>query len=361
MNYRDFGLQFDPFAHLDSTKDARLYEYLVIPKMVEVVWDDAPVAIFAQPGGGKSALRTYIEKAYRRTRGVKLPVTYIPSIYSSHPNFHDDGLKQALARSIFIYIISYPELFLQFSQAQQEKTIQLFTHLPFDLNFLLDVSQSATSIAEIEQFLGIGAISGIQKPGQAHYEMIELIRNHRTRSTTDVTICQLFEQARDIFEIKSFHVLVDGLDGFIETTPRETLIAWVEPLLALADVLIKQNIYLKLFIPLTLADFPETHPISSLQTAVLEWDADLLAEVIQRRLYIASGGAFNSLDALSIPGLRNVEFHLAQQLDFENKLPRQIIKAVRFLLERASQNPDHYIHYNDVYTGEANDVQTICA
>ena len=107
-SYQDFGLKFNPFMGLDSTKDAHLQEYLVIPKTVEIAWGDAPVAILAQPGGGKSALRSYTEMTYRGTRGVKLPVTYVPNTYSKEPDSHFVALRQSLARSVLIYLISYP-------------------------------------------------------------------------------------------------------------------------------------------------------------------------------------------------------------------------------------------------------------
>ena len=52
---------------------------------------------------------------------------------------------------------------------------------------------------------------------------------------------------------------------------------------------------------------------------------------------------------------RSVELHLARQLNAEQKLPRQIILKTRRLLERAQQNTDGVIHYEDVFE-EARDV-----
>jgi hypothetical protein len=353
MDIRNFGLLFDPFKHLDSTKDAHLYEYLVIPKTVEVAWEDAPMAIFARPGGGKSALRQYTENSLRKTRGVKLPVTYVPSSYRAGTEFHEIGLKQALAKAIFIYLISYPDLFLQFSRDKQIKTIEILAYLPFELDFLLDILQRATTIIEIEQLLGVGALSYIEEPGQAHKQMITIIQeSHIEPSKTNALL--LFKQAREIFEIKNFHVLIDGLDGFIETSANSGLMNWVLPILQQSSDWAKHEIYLKFFLPFTLTDLSKFIPIPGLSTAALEWDTGLLADVIRRRLYVASNGAFDSLDALSIPGLRNVELQVARQLD--EKLPRAMIKKVRLLLEKASQNADGYI--NDmVLVEEKNNVQ----
>ena len=354
INCQDFGLRFNPFSYLDSTQDVHLYEYFVIPKTVEIAWGDAPCAIFAQPGGGKSALRAYTEKIYQGTRGVKLPIAYVPATYSPEPDFHFTGLKTALARSILIYLISYPDLFLQFSKKEQEKAAQLLFYLPYDLDFLFNFIQKAASINEIERLLGVGAISGIQKPGLAHQEMLKTIGSIQIRQEKDISVLDLLAQAREVFNITSFHILTDGLDGFIETTSKAALLRWIAPLFSQAEAWARQNIYLKFFFPLILTDFPEIHAIPGIQTAALEWDNGLLAEVIRRRLYVASGGAFDSLDAHSVPGLRNVEFQLARQLDAEHKLPREMILSVRHLLETVSLYEDRYIHDTDVIAREGN-------
>jgi hypothetical protein len=350
-----FGFQFDPFTHLDSTKDARLYEYLVIPKTVEIAWGDEPAAILARPGGGKSALRAYTEQVYRGTRGVKLPITYIPETYSTESQFHFLGLQRALARALLIYLISYPDVFLQLSSEPQSKTKSLLSFLPYDFDFLLSVLEGTDSVSEMEQLLGVNALSGIQKIGESHQRMTRQLRVAPAAPLHSLTIDILLAHAREIFEIDSFHILVDGLDGFVETTPPEALSQWLAPLMEFAEIWKKQKIYLKFFLPVSMAEFPHIARHRGIRTATLNWDDSLLAEVIRRRLYVASQGAFDSLDAISTPDLRNIELHLARQLNAEQKLPRQIILKTRHLLEKAQQNPDWVIHYEDVFE-EARDV-----
>ncbi|GJQ53400.1 MAG: hypothetical protein HKUEN02_22470 [Anaerolineaceae bacterium] len=111
-----FGFAFDPFEYLDSTKDAHLQEYLIIPKTVEIALSDQPVAIFAQPGGGKSELRIYTENFYKESRGIRFPVTYVPDDYSTENDFHFIGIKKSLASAAFMYLASYPDLFFALSQ-----------------------------------------------------------------------------------------------------------------------------------------------------------------------------------------------------------------------------------------------------
>jgi hypothetical protein len=332
--FQTFGLLFDPFQYLDSTKDARLHEYLVVPKTVEIAWGDESAAILAQRGGGKSALRVYTEQVYRGTRGVKLPITYIPETYSPDPECHFSGIRRSLARSLLIYLISYPDVFLRLAKLDQEKTKSLLSFLSYQFDFLLDVLEHADAIQEIEQLLRVNALSGIQKFGQSHRRLFACLKETRFHPLTTHDITLLLQETRQIFDVSAFHILLDGLDGFIETTSPEKLYSWLKPLMMMVKPWAAQKIYLKFFLPISVADFASFDP-GEIRTATLLWDDSLLAEVIRRRLYVASQGAFDSLDAVSAPNLRNVELHLARQLCEREKLPRLMIRQTRALLEKA--------------------------
>ncbi len=347
MFQHDWGLQFDPFAHLDSTRDANLYKYLVIPKAVEIAWEEAPIAILSQPGAGKSALRLYTEMVYGGTRGVKLAVPYIPDTFDASPEFHFFALRGALARAVANYILSYPDSFLQFNEKKKREIKSLLVYLPFDLDFFLEIAQSSMSLAELETQLGVRSISGIERIGKAHVEMFKILR-HLVVGQAEQGLPELFEQVREIFSIKTLHILMDGADGFIETTDNQALVNWIRPLIDSVEDWGKRQTYLKFFLPLDLSNYAETFTHAGVQTATLNWDDSLLAEVIRRRLYVASGGAFDSLDALSTPDLRNVELRLAQQIPATHKTPRRMIRQTVNLFARASQNADGCITALDI-------------
>jgi hypothetical protein len=90
-----------------------------------------------------------------------------------------------------------------------------------------------------------------------------------------------------------------------------------------------------------------------LRAAALTWDDNLLAEVVRRRVFVASRGAFDSLDAVSAPDLRNVELALARQLGEKEKLPRQIIMKCRRLLHKVTTAQREWIMPEDLLNGEA--------
>lgn len=347
MIRHDWGLLFNPFEHLDSTRDKNLFKYLVIPKAVEIAWEDAPIAILSQPGAGKSALRLYTEMVYGGTRGVKLAVTYIPDTFDLSPEFHFLALRGALARAVANYIISYPDVFLQFTQKKQNEVKAILAHLPFDLDFFLEIAQHSISLSELEDSLGVRSISGIDRIGKAHVEAFKIL-HHLRADKVEHNLTDLFAQVCDIFAIKSVHILMDGADGFIETTNNQALVEWMAPLLDIAEHWGKQHIFIKFFLPLDLSYYLTSFSRAGVQAATLVWDDSLLAEVIRRRLYVASGGGFDSLDALSTPDLRNVELRLAQQIPATHKTPRRIIRKTVDLLARASQNADGCIHAQDM-------------
>lgn len=328
---RNLGFRFNPFEHLDSTKDAHLQEYLVIPKAVEIALSDQPVAIFARPGGGKSALRMYTANFYKDSRGVRFPLTYVPETYSTGANFHFEGIKRSLARAAFIYLVSYPELFFDLSLRKKQKLKRLLLEIPLGLDFNLHVLSESRFLSDLEQALDAQAFSTIPRLDSRHHKLARELEKETPYKSLSLEDC--FALLNDAFGVKSIHILVDGLDGFIETQSTQALMTWIEPILNLLDTWNKENIYIKFFLPLDISDAPELTNSCTLCLAALTWDDNLLAEVVRRRVFVASSSAFDSLDAISSPDVRNVELTLAHQLGGKEKLPRQIIRRSRELLQ----------------------------
>jgi len=66
------------------------------------------------------------------------------------------------------------------------------------------------------------------------------------------------------------------------------------------------------------------------RTSTIQWTLALLAEVIRRRVYVASEGAFSSLDAVASPALRDIETILAKVVFL---IPREILVLTRRVIE----------------------------
>jgi hypothetical protein len=327
-----FGFKFDPFEHLDSTKDAHLQEYLVIPKAVEIVLSDQPVAVFAQPGGGKSALRIYTSNVYKDSRGIKFPLTYVPETYSIEPKTHFQGIRRALASAVFLYLISYPDLFFVFKSKYRQQIKSILLDLPFGLDYNLSALSVSRFVLDIEQTLGVSTHSGFHSLDQKHQQLSRELEK-QSYSSKPMVVEECFEVLRGAFGTKSIHILMDGLDGFMETRSSPALLAWIKPLLDILDEWEKQNIYIKFFLPMDISDAPALVNLNTLRSATLAWDDNLLAEIIRRRIFVASRGNFDTLDAISSPDVRNIELTLVRELGLKEKLPRQVILQGKKLLQ----------------------------
>jgi hypothetical protein len=347
-----FGFAFDPFEHLDSTKDAHLQEYLIIPHAVKITLSDQPVAIFAQPGGGKSALRMYAANFYRDSRGLKFPLTYAPETYSNAPRFHFQGIQRAIARAAFMYLASYPHLFFALTPPIKQTIKTLLLDIPFGLDFHLRALTESRFLSDLEQALGAPAFSNLPELGGAHRQLARDLEKE-TAFPKSLVLEDCFALLTDAFGTQSIHILIDGLDGFIETHASQALLAWIEPLLNVLEDWNRKNIYLKFFLPMDISDAPALTEQGVLRAAALTWDDNLLAEVVRRRVFVATRGAFDSLDAVSAPDLRNVELTLARQLGPKEKLPRQIILKCRTLLHKVTTFQREWIMPEDLLNGEA--------
>lgn len=344
----NLGFRFDPFEHLDSTRDVHLQEYLIIPKAVEIALSDQPVAIFAQPGGGKSALRIYTENFYRESRGIRFPVTYVPDDYSTENDFHFKGITKSLASAAFLYLASYPDLFFALNPGDKRKLKRLLLELPLGLGFNLQTLRDSRFLSDLERSLGTSAFSSLPRLNRAHHQLARELEDESPSQSHSLE--DDFALLNDVFGARSIHLLVDGLDGFMETQSPQALLAWIEPLLNTLDTWEKKNIYLKFFLPMDISDAPALTNLRTLRAAALTWDDHLLAEVIRRRVFAASSGAFDSLDAISAPDLHNVELSLARQLGEKEKLPRQIILKCQDLLRNVIQSNKIEILPEDLFS-----------
>lgn len=343
-----FGFLFNPFEHLDSTKDAHLQEYLVIPPAVQNTLSDQSVAVFAQPGGGKSALRIYTANFYKDSRGVRFPITYVPEDYSTKSDFHFDGIKGSLARAAFLYLASYPDLFFDLSSEYKKQLKGLLLDLPFGLDFNLRLLTESRFLSDLEAALGSPAFSSLPGLDRAHRQLARELEKETPPTSLALEDC--FTLLHKAFGAKSVHILVDGLDGFMETQSPQALLTWIEPLLSVLEGWEKKNIYLKFFLPLDISDAPALTNSRSLRAVSLTWDDNLLAEVVRRRVFVASRGAFDSLDAVSAPDVRNVELTLARQLGEKDKLPRQIILKSQNLLHKVITSNRTEISSEDLFS-----------
>lgn len=336
------GFRFDPFQHLEASADPHLGEYIVGHETFAITWDDTPALIFARAGGGKTAMRIYAARACWVGLGGShpFPIPYVLPNYvvADHPislDAHMRGLLQATAAALLIGLAFRPERFLALNTTDRRAlTAILQRTLPGPLSHYLDMMREASTPLALSALVDRAYVLP-DPPNQRM--LLDLCAALDDAASPDSISPDL---PKDLFErlvefilgplnFRSIFLLVDGVDAFPETMADPAAAAeCVTSLLAQATAWTEQRIFLKCFLlietqaPLA-AQLPYVLP--KIRQASLVWTPMLLAEVIRRRVYVASGGEFGSLDALAGPALRDVETTLVKSIP---PLPREALVLV---------------------------------
>jgi hypothetical protein len=158
-----------------------------------------------------------------------------------------------------------------------------------------------------------------------------------------VEICweAFLKVVRNILQVPAIYILLDGLDS-TDSTSNDPFAA-VQVIASLLDEAPRwayEKTYFKAFVPIeTRVPLEKEFPNILSQSQVIEiiWTPALLAEVVRRRVYVASRGEFGSLSMLASPGLRDIEFTLAKEV---HPLPREMLALTHRVLEESAVRTD---------------------
>lgn len=339
------GLRFNPFQPLDASSDPHLGDYLVEHHVLAKIWGDWHSFIFAPAGGGKTALRVRTSQLcwIGRATNHPFPISYLPPFLTwlhAHPSRdeHLAALAQAGAIRLLLALGYYPHWFLDLTRSNQHALYQsLVWNLPGNTHFWLDQAQESQSITPwIETFDPTFILPDPPDPAT----LLELCQTLRTFEATlplptpSERWNQLIDVLLRVLGFRSIYILIDGLDGIQETArDADTAAMCLATLLETTDEWSKQRLFIKGYLPqetqaaLT-ARFSRL--LNDAQVATLEWTPALLADVVRRRVYVASEGTFGSLDAVASPAVRDLETMLAKVV---RPLPREMLVLTQRVLE----------------------------
>ncbi len=339
------GLRFDPFGPLDAASDPRLGEYLVGHKAFARVWGDWPSWVFAPPGGGKTALRVRTAQAcwVGQDTNRPFPIPYTPPFLSwehASPSLDDHltALARAGAVALLLALAHRPHwLFRLDDEARQAVRETLDWNLPGPLGDYLERCRQSGSLHSLRKSLDPTFL--LPDPPDSDTllrwcDVLDAVPAGGSRPAPAARWDSLCDLLLKGLGFRSVYLLVDGLDAAPETIADARAMAdCLAPLMPPVGDWAGRGIFVKWFLPLEaqplLADrFPLLY--TSAHTATVRWTASLLAEVVRRRVYVASEGAFGSLDAIASPALRDVETILAQAV---LPLPREMLVLTRRVLE----------------------------
>lgn len=350
------GFRFDPFAYWEASADPHLSEYTIGHHLFGVAWEEAPALIFAPAGGGKTTMRIYtIRTCWSGWAGPQIfPISLAPAdVEDANANTDDEAnflaLNRAAAKALLIGLAYHPERFLEITPAEQRVLAGfLQSYLPRPLDHYLAILQDTGSASVLARNLDRSFMLPEESALSWRSQFIETLATASAYAALPTVASeeQQFEWLSSFLlgslAFRAVFILVDSLDARPEKQSAETALAWFAALLEHTAAWTQKRVYLKGFVPLEAAASLTKRAavlLPSLRQARLMWTPDLLAEVIRRRVYVASRGVFGSLDAVATLDIRDLETTLARAA---TPLPREVVVlAQRVLRECHMRTSDH--------------------
>jgi len=319
---KSLGLQFNPFFALNAADDSHLSEYLIELEIFEAVWGNWISFVFEQAGGGKTALRVRTSQACWNTRDINrpFPIPYSPPFLkwgTVTPTYYQHlvELTQTGAVQLFLGLCHHPEWFFDLNLTIQQKVAEVMAwSLSVEsLKYYLDELQATHNLEALRQEFDPTFKTTTPfdlTTAKKFYNVLsgQLDNIAPAPDTPDIRWSILGELLLDHLGFPSIYILLDGLDNTIETAtdPHLALVS-LTPLLPMLDIWAERRIFFKGFLPIEVKSVISPQLLAQSRTVSIDWDATKLAKLICQRVFVASTGAFSSLDALVTPSLRGFE------------------------------------------------------
>lgn len=360
------GFAFNPFERLEASNDPHIADCLIGHEMFEVAWETAPAAIFAPAGGGKTAMRIYTLRAcwLSNSKRRKFPISYDLPLFASPTDLtcleaHQLGLVAATATDLLLACAFRPSLYLDLSLPRRLHLLSLLqAALPASLTYALELLAETADPRLLSGRLDRtylfpettlpDAVKGFCTAAQRDLESasVDLLES---AALLEALLAFIFED----LSFESILILLDGVDGSgFQTGNLQAQFDLIAPLLNQAVAWSERRIYLKAFLPIDLDAYLVNQTPSFFQQSLraeIRWDVPKLAEILRRRVYVASQGRFGSLDALSSPALRDIETLIALRA---RPLPREVITFAGMVLSNYLERRREYLEPEDILKAE---------
>jgi len=343
---RSLGFRFDPFHYLESSDDVRLGAYLVRHELAGMAWDGPPTLVFAPAGGGKTTLRMYAAYAcwLGQGYGQVFPLPYLPEqAHAPTPIMHLAAIAQGGAVALLIGLAHFPRRLLDLGHPERRAVATLLdAALPAPLSYYLDQLRSDNNPARLARRLEKSYRLPTPTTTDLIAELCSALEASLPQQTVSLEPHERFELLKTVIldglRFRKLVIQIDNLDSIAETInnpeamaerilwPLEQAVRWAE-----------QGVILNAFLPSELeASLGQRSPelLGVVRQARVVWSDTLLAEVIRLRLGDATGGLFNSLDAVSSPSLKAIE---ATIVAAALPLPREVILLTSRVLAAYAQ------------------------
>ncbi len=359
--FRRIGLRFDPYVHLEASSDPHLSEYTVNLDIFRTAWDAASAVIFAPPGGGKTAMRVAVTRTcwYDIGGAYPFPLPYnlgAAPLIGAPPTAaqHLRLLLEAGTCALLTGLAFRPERLLRAAPADIRAIVGLLrAGLPGPLEYYLDVLRETGTPAGLTPLLErTYALTAPPLPEalRRFCDIVGRIDADAMRGQPEDLFSTFVDLTTSALGFGHVLILIDGVDAIYENQADNRLaLQWVADLCDYSKMWRERNVFIKLFAPDIIephiAGYLQTHAIAA-QIARIVWDPDLLAELLRKRIFAASDGRFESLDAISTPALTDVERQIVAAI---TPLPRVALQVTRrALLHYAARMEEGQLDEDDI-------------
>lgn len=360
------GFAFNPFERLEASNDPHISFYLIGHDMFSVAWETAPAALFAPPGGGKTAMRIYTLRACWKNEDQrrKFPISYDLPFFANLAELtsleaHQTAIAAAAATDLFLACAYRPNLYLSLTVPRRLNLLSLLrVALPVSLEYALSILAESGDAQQLSDYLDRTYRLPDPPPSKMIQGLCETMQHDLEDASGD--LCSgpaqfeaLMDFIREDLHFESVLLLLDGVDGgFLRPEDLQAQFDMIAPLLQQSADWAKTNLFLKAFLPVELDDYVAAQAkdfYRDSSRAQIQWDIPKLAEILRRRVYVASQGRFGSLDALSSPALRDVETLIASRT---RPLPREAIMLSGLVLQSYLKRGGEYLEPEDIFHAE---------
>ncbi len=364
--FKAVGLSPQPFSTLEASADPHLVNYSIDHYSFPVAWGDWHSFIFASAGGGKTALRANVVQScwIGHETNRPFPISYIPAYLSwGHivPTLdeHLSAIVQAGAMQLLLSLSHHPHWFMRLTGSEQEKIrIILDLNLPGPLRAFIQPCRESLSLEPLRNRFSPALVPRDQPEPTAFLPFFDLLDSIQPSALPNLPVLgrwvEFQDALLDILGFPAIYILLDSFDATQETaTVPQTIVYFFAPFLPHLRNWAGRKTFLKSFLPLEtqpalMAQYPSIFELS--QSVSLQWTADLLSEMIRRRIFFSSEGNYGSLAPISAPDLREPELILAKEII---PLPREMLLLTKQVMisaaMRGGKNPK--ISHQDIEMG----------
>ena len=360
------GMTFDPFVALEASGDPHLSKYLIEHNEFVNLWGNWPNIVLAPPGAGKTAMRIKLTQACFTGGGKNrpFPINYsLPFLsWGNREITFEDHLSEIMHKAglfLLLYLAYKPHRFFALTEIDRHYVSKVINWiLPGPISTYLEPCQRMGNLEYLEQQFP----PAILPPSPQEIMDLNDLWEEITRSLkTNIEMPSLVERWEAMVDIlirvlkfPSIYILVDGVDASPQTGANPKLgIMYLNSLLFRITIWSENKIFLKFFLPQDITNYlsrklKETG--EDITPIEIRWPETALAEVIRKRVYVASEGNFGSLEIFASPAISDLEMRISKKIHTIRPLPREMLVFTRqLLITHANGNkPEDQIQPNEL-------------